>query len=58
MASASTPPSVSHVVVGPVDLEFTNATPPDVPVDDLRAIFGRLSRQPSYVTQEVWSPLE
>jgi len=44
----------SHIAVSP------NSSSPmplsDMPVDDLRAIFGRLYRQPSYVTQEVRAP--
>ena len=40
-------------VLGSFEAELTDASLLDIPVDDLRAIFGRLSRAPSYVTQEV-----
>jgi len=52
MVSALTLPSVSYTI-GSLELESTDKTLPDIPVDDLRAIFGRLSRAPPYVTQEV-----
>jgi hypothetical protein len=56
MVSASTPPSVGHIVVGPVDLNFTDATLSDIPVGNLEEICNRLPMQLSYVTQEVRAP--
>lgn len=43
----------SHSTVVPVVLGLTRATLSDIPVEDLQAIFSRLTKQPSYVTQEV-----
>ena len=38
---------------GPVASKPTDDTFSDIPVDDIQTILGRLSRAPSYVTQEV-----
>ena len=51
-ASASTLQSVSRTAV-PTKPRLTDATLLDIPADDLRVILSRLSRAPSYVTQEV-----
>lgn len=45
-------PSVSPTF-SPFLLTLTDTIQLDMPVEDLRTIMSRLSKQPSYVTQEV-----